>query len=93
MYGGIRGKVEREKSTPLYFYLSEYDLPLNDEQREAGATKEPVWEIFKVNAEGGVATIRPLLCNGEPMLTVRTDAPFFAVFHRLCNFIGEVLRN
>jgi len=91
-YGGIMGVVEREApSAPLNFYLVENDLSLSPEQQQAGATKEAVWEIFKVNAEGGVATIRPLLCDGEPMLTVKTDAPFFAVFHPLCDFIGEVL--
>jgi len=93
-YGGIMGKVERKApSTPLNFYLVEGDLRLNTEQQQAGATKEAVWEIFKVNAEGGVATIRPLLCDGEPMLTVKTDAPFFAVFHPLCDFITGVLTN
>jgi len=89
-YGGIMGKVEREApSTSLHFYLVEGDLPLNTEQM--GATKEAVWEIFKVNSEGGVATIYPLLADGEPLLEVDTTAPFFAVFHPLVDFLEWVL--
>ena len=91
-FGGIMGKVEREApSAPLNFYLVEGDLRLNTEQQQAGATKEAVWEIFKVNNEGGVATIRPLLADGDAMLTVKTDAPFFAVFHPLVDFLEWVL--
>jgi hypothetical protein len=70
MYGGIKGKVEREKSAPLHFYLLEADLRLNDEQRQAGATKEAVWEIFAVESKDGNATIRPLLSDHNAMLVV-----------------------
>jgi len=91
-YGGIVGKVEREAlSAPLNFYLVEGDLPLNTKQKQAGATKEAVWEVFKVDAEGGVATIYPLLADGEPLLEVDTTAPFFAVFHPLVDFLEWVL--
>jgi hypothetical protein len=92
MYGGIKGKVEREApSAPLHFYFVEGDLPLNTEQQQAGATKEAVWEILRVDAENGTATIRPLLCDGEPLLVVDTTAPFFAVFHPLYDFLEWVL--
>jgi len=91
-YGGIMGVVEREApSTSLNFYLVENDLTLSPEQQEAGATKEAVWEIFKVDAEAGRATIYPLLADGEPLLEVDTTAPFFAVFHPLSDFLEWVL--
>jgi hypothetical protein len=91
LYGGIIGKVRRERpAVPLHFYLLPIDLELTDGERQAGATKETIWDIFDVRYSDGTATIRPLLCDGEPMLITRTDAPFFAVFRPLCEFISEV---
>jgi hypothetical protein len=92
MYGGIKGKVEREKSTPLHFYLVGGDLRLNEEQQKAGATKEAVWEVFSVQHANGTATIRPLLCDGEPLMVVNTNAPFFAIFRPLADFVERVFR-
>jgi len=94
-YGGIMGVVEREApSTPLNFYLVENDLTLSPEQREAGATKEAVWEIFKVNAENGVATIRPLLSDENLMMVWNTKEPsVFNIINTLADFIGEALRH
>jgi hypothetical protein len=92
LYGGILGKVRRERpAVPLNFYLLETDLELKDSEKEAGATKEAVWEIFKVDAEAGRATVRPLLCDGEPLLVVKTDAPFLTTVNILADFIEGVL--
>jgi hypothetical protein len=91
MYGGIKGKVEREHpSASLYFYLLADDLRLSTEQQQAGATKEAVREILRVETEGGIAILRPLLCDGNAILTVKTDAPSFAVFYPICHFLERV---
>jgi hypothetical protein len=93
MYGGIRGKVEREHpSAPLYFYLTEAELPLREWETKAGATKEAVWEIFKVNAKDGVATIRPLLSDSDLMWVWNINEPsVFNTINALADFIGDVL--
>jgi hypothetical protein len=92
-YGGIMGVVEREApSAPLNFYLVENDLSLSPEQREAGATKEAVWEILKVNAENGVATIRPLLADGDLMWVWNINEPsVFNTINSLADFLMWVL--
>jgi hypothetical protein len=93
-YGGIMGKVEREKSAPLNFYLVEGDLRLREWETKAGATKEAVWEIFKVDAEAGIATIRSLLSEGEPLLVVNiNNAPFFTTVNTVADFIASVSTN
>jgi hypothetical protein len=93
MYGGIRGKVEREKSTPLYFYLSECNLRLNTEQRQAGATKEAVWEVFSVQNTDGTATIRPLLSDEHSLMVVRTrDLSTHQLYTLLSDYVAGVFQ-
>jgi hypothetical protein len=73
MYGGIAGLVSRQKpSAPLFFYLLGEDLALTEEEAKAGATKEAVWEVFRVENKDGTATIRPLLSDPHTMMVVAT---------------------
>jgi len=89
MYGGIKGKVEREKSAPLYFYLTGCDLRLNTEQM--GARKEAVWDVFRVENTDGTATIRPLLSDENAMVVIRTrDLSFHQLYNLLTDFVAGV---
>jgi hypothetical protein len=72
-YGGAVGKVAREEpSAPLYFYLLGTDIGLTEEERQAGGTKEAVWEVFEVRNTDGYATIKPLLSQVAPLTDVPT---------------------
>jgi hypothetical protein len=91
MYGGIKGKVEREKSAPLYYYLSGCDLRLNTEQQQAGATKEAVWDVFRVENTDGTATIRPLLTDENATMVIRTrDLSFHQLYNLLSDFVAQM---
>jgi hypothetical protein len=92
MYGGIMGEVERKQpATPLHFYLLEGDLRLNTEQRQAGAVKEVIWDVFRVENTDGTATIRPLLSDENAMLVIRTrDLSFSQLYNILFRFVADV---
>jgi len=92
LYGGIMGKVRRERpAVPLNFYLLPVDLELKDSERQAGATKEAIWDILDVRFADGTATIRPLLSDENAMLVVRLyDLSHSELYNHLANFVLEV---
>jgi hypothetical protein len=92
LYGGIVGKVQRQRpASPLHFYLLSTDLELTDGEREAGATKEAIWEVFDVRYADGTATIRPLLSDENALMVVRLrDLSVSELYNHLANFVGEV---
>jgi len=94
LYGGMMGKVRRERpAVPLHFYLLPIDVELTEGERQAGATKEAIWDIFDVRFADGTATIRPLLCNGEPLMVVKVfNLSASLLYETLANFVAEVFR-
>jgi hypothetical protein len=92
LYGGILGKVRRERPcAPLNFCLLPIDLELTDGEREAGATKEAIWDIFDVRYTDGTATIRPLLSDENALMVVRLhDFSATELYNRLADFVAEV---
>jgi len=92
LYGGIMGKVKRQRpAVPLNFYLLPIDLELNEGEREAGATKEAIWDIFDVRYADGTATIRPLLSDENALMVVRLrDLSVSELQNYLATFVAEV---
>jgi len=92
LYGGMMGRVRREKpAVPLHFYLLPIDLELTESERQAGATKEAIWDIFDVRFADGTATIRPLLCDGEPLMVVKVfNISASQLYETLANYVAEV---
>jgi len=92
LYGGILGRVKRERpALPLNFCLLPIDLELTEGEREAGATKEAIWDIFDVRYADGTATIRPLLSDETALMVVRLrDFSVSELYNHLANFVAEV---
>ncbi len=92
MYGGIMGIVERKHpAVPLHFYLLEGDLRLTAEQRSIGATKEAIWDIFAVDNRDGVATIRPLLSEAEPLTVEVYNNKFGELYDAITHYTENIL--
>jgi hypothetical protein len=92
LYGGVMGRVEREKGGALHFYLVEPEISLSLSEREAGATKEEVREIFAVWCKDGYATIRPLLSDAEPKEVHIFNTPSTELLRNLNSYVAGVMK-